>query len=138
MKETSATTLHPDEEATIRAFIIKEKKQRYFEMLASPDKRGRFLNVLNHCRDLDERFSTPIRYFNEVIDELRRRGAPVNCHVISDNNGIDGTDLPLAAALPLVEEGAWGTILCCLPGRLAYYYDECGSRRLVLERKPVD
>lgn len=130
--------IHPDEEATIRAFIVKEKKQRYLDMLAALDKRGRFLDVLNHCRDLDERFVTKVRSHVGVIDELRQRGAPNKCRVISDIEGIDGTDLPLAAAIPLVEEGGWGTILCCLPGQLAYYYDEWGSRRWVLERKPLD
>ena len=137
MKETNTTTLHPDEVATIRAFIIKEKKQRYLDMLALPDKRGRFSNVLHGCRDLDQRFITPIRYFNQVIDELRRRGAPDNCHVISIIDGIDGTDLPLEEAFQIVEKKGFGTILCCLPGQLAYYYDECGTRRWILERKPV-
>ena len=130
--------IHPDEEATIHAFVVKEKKQRYIEMLASPDKRGWFLDVLNHCRDFDERFIKKVRMDVGVIDELRQRGAPNKCRVISDIKGIDGADLPLAAALPLVEEGGWGTILCCLPGRLAYYHDEWGSRRWVLERKPAD
>lgn len=135
MKDASPSILHPDEEATIQAFILKEKKQRYREMLALPKTRSKIVDDLNHCRDIDERFATPIRYFNEVIDELRKRGAPTNCHLISSINGLDGTDLPLAAALPLVEEGGWGTILSCIPGQLAYYYDECGFRRLILERK---
>ena len=34
--------------------------------------------------------------------------------------------------------GGWGTIVSCLPGRLAYYYDEEGARRMLLERAPAN
>lgn len=130
------TELHPAETATVQAFIIKEKKQRYLDMLADPKKRDKIVDGLNHCRDIDERFATPVAW-NVAIDELRRRGAPDTCHVLSSITGMDGIDLPLAAAIHMMEEGGWGTILCCLPGQLAYYFDEWGLRRLILEPKPV-
>ena len=126
--------LHPADAATIQAFVIKEKKQRYLEMLANSKKRAKFLDGLNHCSDLDERFTTPVCW-HDAIDELRKRGAPDRCHIISSINEFDGIDLPLAAALLWVEQQGWGTIICCIPGQLAYYYDECGFRRLILERK---
>ncbi len=125
--------LYPAEEATIQAFVIKEKKQRYLEMLANPQKRAKLLDGLNHCSDLDERFTTPVCW-HEALDELRKRGAPEQCHVISSISEFDGRDLPLAAALPLIEQGGWGAILSCIPWRLAYYFDECGFRRWILER----
>ena len=136
MSGEELAALHPAEAATIQAFIIKEKKQRYLDMLANPKKRSKFLDGLNHCSDIEERFASPVRWC-DAIDELRQRGAPETCHIISTINELDGADMPLAAAIPMMEQGGWGTILCCIPGQLAYYYDECGFRRMILERKPL-
>ena len=47
---------------------------------------------------------------------------------------IDGRDLLLEEAIQATEEGEWGTILGCIPGRLAYYRGEYGNERLLLER----
>ena len=43
-------------------------------------------------------------------------------------------ELPLAEAVWEATAAGWGTLLGCVPGRLAYYYDECGLRRMLLER----
>ena len=137
MSDEGNSFLHPDEEATVHAFIIKEKKQRYIDMLANSKKRAKIVDDLNHCRDIDERFATPVLW-NNAFDELKKRGAPVTCRLISSISGLNEKVLPLAAALPLVEEGGWGTILCCIPGQLAYYFDECGFRRLILDHKHMN
>lgn len=133
MPEGAGSPVHPDEAATMNAFIIKEKKQRYLDMLPQPKKRAKLLDGLNHCRDIDERFATSVEW-HQALEELRKRGAPVLCHVMSSIGELDGATLPLVAALEMIERGGWGTIVSCLPGNLAYYYDECGYRRLILER----
>jgi hypothetical protein len=127
-------SMNPQEEKTIRAFIVPARRPRYLESLASPKRRGRFLDHLNHCRDIDDRFVTPLASNADVAAELRRRGAPDTCYVISNTAGIDGRELPLEEAIEEATMGGWGTIICCIPGRLAYYYDECGERRMLLER----
>lgn len=33
-------------------------------------------------------------------------------------------------------EARMGTLIGCVPGRLAYYYGEAGEQRLLLERAP--
>jgi hypothetical protein len=51
-------------------------------------------------------------------------------------DGIDGSVLPPNEAVSAAALGGWGTILSCIPGGLAYYYDECGARRMLLDRAP--
>src|SRR3954447_11827252 len=126
--------MHPHEEATIRAFISPSRRTRWLESLTSAKRRAPFLDRLNHCRDIDERYATPVPSDADVVAVLTARGAPATCYVLSATTALDGRELPLAEAVSESAMGGWGTIISCLPGRLAYYYDECGERRLLLER----
>ncbi len=121
------------EEALIRAFIVPARRERWLEALADPSRRPAFLDRLNHCPDFAPRFVTPV-LSADVVDPLRSRGAPSMCHVLSGADELDGRELPLEDAVADAERAGWGTMVSCLPGRLAYYYDECGERRLLLER----
>ncbi|HYH63300.1 MAG TPA: hypothetical protein VD866_01235 [Urbifossiella sp.] len=124
------------EEAVVRAFVVSARRGRWLEALTDPARRSRFLDRLNHCPDLDPRFVTTVPSGAEVVGLLRSRGAPATCHVLSAADELDGRELPLEQAVAEAEKAGWGTIVSCLPGRLAYYYDECGERKLVLERTP--
>jgi hypothetical protein len=126
--------MHPHEEATIRAFIAAPRRARWLESLASPKQRTKVLDRLNHCQDFDARYASPLESNADVIATLTARGAPATCYVVSDSPDIDGRELPLADALTQAEIGGWGTIICCVPGQLGYFYGECGERRLLLER----
>jgi hypothetical protein len=129
--------IHPDEEATVRAFIVPSKRNRYLSLLANGKRRPKFLDRLNHCHDIDHRYATELSTPADIPALLRSHGAPDDCHVISDYREIDGRKMPLDDALNEAETIGWGTIICCLPGRLAYYLDEAGSkRRLLLIRLP--
>ncbi|HUG90964.1 MAG TPA: hypothetical protein VML55_09030 [Planctomycetaceae bacterium] len=68
---------------------------------------------------------------------LRQRGAPEMCYVISCTSEIDGQRLALEEAIERMQAGGWGTLISCIPGTLACYYDECGERRMILERDRV-
>jgi hypothetical protein len=127
--------MHPDEEATIRAFISQSRRNRWLEMLASPKRRKQFLDRLNHCRDFDERYAASLPSNANVLSILKGRGAPDSCYVISDIADLDRRECLLSQAVEDAAAGGWGTLISCLPGKLAYYYDECGERRLLLERK---
>jgi hypothetical protein len=127
--------MHEVEEATIRAFISPPRRTRWLESLASAKRRRRFLDRLNHCPDIDERYATPLRSNADVVAVLEAHGAPPTCYVMSNTAALDSREMPLAEAVAEAELGGWGTIISCLPGRLAYYYDECGERRMLLERK---
>lgn len=126
--------MYPHEEATIRAFITPARRIRWLESLASAKRRGRFLDRLNHCRDIDERYATPLPSNADVVAVLKALGAPATCYVVSCTADLDARELPLARAVAEAESGGWGTLIICVPGRLAYYYDECGERRMLLKR----
>lgn len=126
--------MHPHEEATIRAFISPSRRARWLELLASLKRRPKFLDRLNHCRDFDERYYTPLASSANVVDVLTARGAPPTCYVISDSPNLDGREWPLAEAVVEAELCGWGTILCCVPGKLAFFYGEQGEQRLLFER----
>ena len=126
--------MHPHEEATIRAFFSRHRRTRWLESLASTARREEILEDLNHCRDLDDRYATLLPSNTDIVKVLKAHGAPNLCHVLSATSTLDGCDLDLSEAISLTHLGGWGTIICCLPGQLAYYYDECGERRMLLER----
>jgi hypothetical protein len=98
-------------------------------------KRSRFLNRLNHTIDLDERFATWYKSNADILQILLTKGAPSNCYLMSAASELDQKELPLKDAIGLIPLHGWGTILCAIPGKLGYYYDEGGERRAILERK---
>jgi len=122
------------EEATVRAFVKNQKRERYLMLLKSERRRDTVLDQLNHWRDYDPRYATPLALTADVLQLLTEKGSPDTCHVISDNSAIDGKYMSLQKAISAAETGMSGTIISCLPGRLAYYYGEAGEQRLLLER----
>ena len=124
-----------DDDAIIDTFIASNRRERWRASLRSPSRRRAMLDHLNHCRDIDSRYATLLPSTADVAAILRSRGAPATCYVLSDTAEIDGRVLPLAEAVHAAEQGGWGTILNCVSGKLGFYYDECGERRMLLERK---
>ena len=132
-KSMTSRVIHPDDAAFVGAFIVPNRKARWHEALASPRLRPRILNRLNHCRDLDSRFVVS-GGTSDTVATLRSLGAPESCHVISCADEIDGRDLSLHAAMVATKEHGWGTVLSCITGELAFYFDELGERQWVLRR----
>jgi|GEM_PF-2902428 len=97
--------------------------------------RTQVLDALNHFRDLDPRYSIGLPARTDVVAALRQRGAPETCYLISAVPELDGREMPLAEAIERIESAGWGTLVGCIPGRLAYYYGEQGEERTVLEKK---
>jgi hypothetical protein len=123
---------HPAEDATIRTFIIPAKRDRYAALLANPKKRAKFLDGLNHCHDFDPRHATELPPTADVAKLLRSHGASPTCHVVSDCRDLDGQELRIDDAVRQSEASGAGSLLCCVPGRLAYYIGESGEQRLLL------
>ena len=126
------------EEAFVRAFIVADKQERYVDLLASPKRRHGFLDRLNHHLDYDPAFAAPVPTSEQTASGierlLRQRGAPNMCHTISCHQAWDARELPLHDALDLIVGFSMGTVLCCVPGKLAYYEAEDRSRRYILSR----
>ena len=133
--------MNEHEEQLIVAFIKGESKGRYRSLLSSPNpkQRRRCVDRLNHCVDLNENYVTWLPYGADVVQLLKRAGSPEQVYVISCSSSLDGQTMPLAkavAAVGVMPENGWGTIISCIPGQLAYYYDEEGERDGILQRKP--
>jgi hypothetical protein len=127
-----------DEEAFVRAFIVAPKRDRYLQLLASPNRRRDFLDRLNHQLDYDAAFAAPIpadqQSASGIALLLTQRGAPATCHLISSDSALDHRDLPLSEALDQVVGFGFGTVVSCIPGRLAYYEAEDAGERYILSR----
>jgi hypothetical protein len=121
------------EVAFVRAFIRKERVERWLDFLASPKRRANFLHRLADARDL--RPGCMVRFASssgEMLAALRSRGAPPHCHVISEIDSLDGLFIDLSGAMAQVYGAGLGTILSCVPGRLAFYQGERVEDRCLL------
>ena len=127
------------EQSVIRAFVQLNKQERFFGFLANPKNRKKFTKLLAHFRWFDERFATPVRWktdptlklyerhlqgIENIYRLLRSKGAGLTCWVLSEDDEIDGRELELRAALKHVSGRGIGTILSCVPGKLAYFESE--------------
>jgi hypothetical protein len=129
------------EEELIRAFVIKERRERLVAGLANPRRRRQVLDSLNHFGHLDARYAqiiVPIAQTPQgIANILKGKGAPDACYVISGNAKLDGQEMPLTAALERVVGMGLGTFISCVPGMLGYFEGEEAGARYVLDRRPV-
>jgi hypothetical protein len=127
-----------DEEAFVRAFIAPEKQGRYLTLLSSPKRRREILSRLDHQLDYERalaaRISAEDQTSARIAQLLTAHKAPSTCHAISGDSALDGRDWPLREALETVVGSGVGTVLSCIPGRLAYYEAEDASERYILSR----
>ncbi|HEY2293382.1 MAG TPA: hypothetical protein VGM86_21990 [Thermoanaerobaculia bacterium] len=129
--------LHPIEEATIRAFVVPSKRDRWLALFGSSKRRKQARAALNHFADWDPRYMQELGSSANVLVHLCEAGAPLGCHIVSDNPALDGRDLPLAEAVAAVEAYSFASVLCRLPGQLACFFDEMAAPRTrILLRRP--
>ena len=131
METTAATEF-------IMAFVVPQKRERYAGFLQSPKRRLRFLRELYHFSDFDPESILPISGACDtaegLLSELRKRGAPATCQIISVRPDLDGAMKKLSETIHEVFAVAEGTIVICIPGRLAYYEGEAPKNRFILAR----
>lgn len=126
--------MNEHEEKTVASFIVKEKRDRYKFLLDNPKKRAVGLDRLNHCADFDPKWISWLPSNAAVSDLLRKEGSPERVYVISASDDLDGRTMSLVEAIEEIPMRGWGTIVPCIPGKLAYYYDEVGERRALLKK----
>ena len=132
---TNDRLLH--EQETVRAFILKDRRERCAYLLGHPKHRRKFTNELAHFKWLDERFANPIpsrtaHTAAELVQLLRKKGAGKRVWVISDDSAIDAKEMLLDEAMTHIWGRQIGTILSCLPGKLAFFSgEEMKSERLL-------
>jgi hypothetical protein len=124
------------EEATIKAFIRQNRQERCLRFLSDPKRRREFTAGLAHFRELDAKYGLRIppnqRNPASVLKLLVSMGAGSKGCVISENPRLDGREMDLDVALKETIGYGMGTIISCIPGRLAYFEDE--DSRYILQR----
>jgi hypothetical protein len=135
------------EQATVKAFVVSGRQERFSSFLSSPKNREKFTRELAHFRWFDQRFATAVPWkvdprlklsarhaqgIENVCRLLRSKGAGKNCWAISEDQALDGHELHLEAALEQIVGSGMGTILSCIAGKLAYFEGEDES--LILAR----
>jgi hypothetical protein len=118
-------------------FVKPEKRERYLSLLQSSKGRTKLIFGFNHCSDIDFRFAKRVsveQQSPEIIQRiLQQKGAPEICHIMSSNPNIDGESLPLNEALEKTVGWGMGTLISCVPGKLAYFEFEDPKERYILE-----
>ena len=121
----------------VKAFIVKDRRERYLSLLSSPKGRKKFIERLPHgiSDELDPRYAQRIDGSASQIEHLlRRKGAPEICYVISEDGGLDGREMPLLEALEETVGRGMGTLISCVPGKLAYFEAEDIGERYILKQ----
>jgi len=127
------------EQGVIGSFILKERQERCALLLSDPKRRRKFTDELAHFKWLDERFAKPIpactaHTASEIVALLGSKGEGLTVWVISEYSAIDGREMPLAEAMKETWGGGVGTILSCIPGKLAFFHGEEMRSERLLER----
>ncbi len=126
-----------NEHSLIAAFVKRSKRDRYREILSNPRLRHKFTNQLAHFTDFDPKYRLPIPsnklFVNNIALELQKRRSPKIVFAISEDPALDQKELPLVEALKQIVGRGIGTVLSCVPGRLAFVETE--DERFILERQ---
>jgi hypothetical protein len=117
--------MNPHETAFVESFVVKPRRERALAMLSSPKNRFKFTSKFYHhgqdyfigewIRPILPRYQHP----PDICEILKGLGAPDMCHFIGGSR--DGEDVHLLEALKEVVGYGEGTVLSCIPGRLAYF-----------------
>ena len=123
-------------ERGISAFIVETWRARCREQLANQKKRPAFLASLPHFAHWTEASVVHIapnkQFPPTVVEQLRTLGASNSCWVISSEPSLDRKQMGLDIAVRDVLGLANGTIISCVPGRLAYFEGEGLGNRFIL------
>src|SRR5690348_13951592 len=98
--------MNPHECAFVESFIVKARRERALELLASSKNRHKFTSEFDHhgrncfvpecIRSIEPRHQHP----PDIASILRRMGAPETCHVIGGAG--DGEEMELLTTLKQV------------------------------------
>ena len=123
------------EKELLRTFTMPSKRNRYFELLESRKGREKVRLSLDHFVDLDpehcQKVPAPDQTPARIDALLRAHRAPAKCYVMSSNADLDGRELDLHEALGEIVGSGFGSFICCIPGRLAYFEGEEPGERYV-------
>src|SRR5262245_35245905 len=129
--------LNENEEKLVSSFILSNRRERYLHLMANRKARQKLALVFAHCKDIDLKRAYKLSPSEQTCHQievcLKKAGAPSFCYAISENPEIDALELPLHEALVKTVGKGFGTILSCIPGKLAYYESEEPGERYILK-----
>ena len=118
-------------------FIQRQYRPRFRESLGSK-RREKLLSRLQHFEHLDSCYLTQVSSSHQnsvwLHGQLRARGAPLLCYIVSNDPDLDCVTTDLEAALDLVTPSSLGSFISCVPGQLAYFHGESIDDRYMLQR----
>jgi len=116
------------EHSLIGAFVKRRKRERYRDILSNPRLRHKFTGQLAHFKDFDPKYRLPIPsnklFVDNIALELQKRHSPSIVYAISEDPALDQKELLLVEALKQIVGRGIGTILSCIPRRLAFVETE--------------
>jgi hypothetical protein len=126
------------ETSFVLSFIQKERRERALYLLSHPKKRREFTEQLAHFKWIDERFATQVpgstaHTASELVALLKKNGAGPKVWVISEDKSLDGQELPLDTTMEKIWGVCRGTVLSCVPGKLAFFRGEAMKSEYLLQ-----
>lgn len=125
-----------NDESLIAVFVKRSKRDRYREILSNPRLRHKFASQLAHFTDFDPKYRLSIPsnklFVDNIALELQKRQSPSIVFAISEDPALDQKEVLLIEALKQIVGSGMGTVLSCIPGRLAFVETE--DERFILER----
>lgn len=124
-------------EAGLAAFLIPAQARRVQALLESgAKKRKKLLSLFYHklafAPSAQLNLDATCRSVDDLVALLQRRGAPDQCHAMSNDSSLDGRTLGLADAVSRTFGMSMGTFISCIPGQLAYFEGEDPGERYLL------
>jgi len=122
----------------IKAFVTKDRRDRYLTLSGSKKGRRKFLTLIAHDHIYD---LTPGCFYqipptdltqDKILQILAELSVRKDCYTISEYSKIDKQTLLLSDALSEIFGRGMGTILSIVPGKLAYYESENRNGRYVI------
>jgi hypothetical protein len=130
-----------EHEQGLALFISPEWRARFRESLSDDRRRQKLLNKLHHFRHLDMRFANEVPSGDQrasiVGARLRERGAPRECHALSNDADLDGRDMDLDEALSaLLDRGSCQSTFIFMRSWKAGLLSRRGSQEPLHPRTP--
>lgn len=123
-------------EGFIQAFIRRDKRDRWRTLLSTLKGRHKLVRTLDHGFDFDPRWAERLEP-GVTVEEIAKLLAPAReGYLISSNWELDGRTMEIIEALENVVEGDFGTIIVCIPDRLAYFESEERYQHYLLRKPP--
>jgi hypothetical protein len=125
-----------NELSLIAAFVKGSKRDRYRDIVSNPGMRRKFTDQLAHFTDFDPKYRLSIPsnklFVENIARELQRRHSPTIAVAISEDPRLDQKKFPFVEGLKRIVGCGMGTVLSCIPGRLAFVETE--DERFIPER----